>query len=92
MLDGGGPDHVLKRTTSRVHIETIILQYLRGQLIIMGFLDERVLRSLKSVSLSGGNPFLPPTCGWVEASKSATSIPNFIKEAESPLLAMACPF
>src|ERR1044072_6889831 len=57
MLNGSGPDDVLERTRSRVHVETIFLQYLRGQLIVMRFLDECVLRSLKGFLLGGSNPF-----------------------------------
>src|ERR1700752_942402 len=81
MLHSSRPDHILKRATSRVHVETVLIQNLCGEQIVVGFLDECVLRSLKSVSFSGGDPF--PTRGkW---SAAGLEVPEISEPGKSSL-------
>src|SRR4051794_39776413 len=57
MLHRCGPDHILQSTTSRVHIESVVIQDLRGEQIVVSLLDVLVLCFLKRISLIGSDAF-----------------------------------
>src|SRR6202008_3525157 len=63
MLDRTRPNHILKSATSGVYIQSVFVQYLGGQQIVMRFLDEGMLYSLKSVGLSARDAF-PTGSEW----------------------------
>src|SRR5205085_1233863 len=51
MLHRSGPDDVLQSTASTVHIETVVSYDFGCKQVVVSLLDERVLRSLKRISL-----------------------------------------
>src|SRR5678816_3914491 len=51
------PDHILQRATSRIHVETVVIQNLCREQIVMRLLYECVLRSLECVFFSSSDTF-----------------------------------